>query len=125
MDEPDPLLAVAEAKMRALHSTASAADIVAATLLLADIYRTGLRYGITPADWSFVSSLGHDCLDATRHAGRRRPGLVVGPGPASRARGAATDLDDPATSRNVPRAGPSDPYGHSRYREHGDAGRSR
>jgi hypothetical protein len=38
----------------------------AATVLLADLYAAGMRPRITPEDWSWVASLGQDCIDAIK-----------------------------------------------------------
>ncbi len=72
MDQPDPMLALAQAKITGLDGGAPPDVVDAATRLLVDLYRAGMKHGVSPDDWSFVASLGNECLDATRQAVRRR-----------------------------------------------------
>lgn len=44
----------------------------AATELLADLYAASTRHGISPEDWSWVSSLGHDCIDVIKQHALQR-----------------------------------------------------
>lgn len=54
-----------------------------ATVLLADLYATGLRHGITAEHWALVASLGTEVIDAIRLRGRAmdvgRPGVALPP----------------------------------------------
>lgn len=50
-----------------------------ATVLLADLYATGLRHGITAEDWALVASLGTEVIDAIRLRDRVVDRAPLGP----------------------------------------------
>jgi hypothetical protein len=72
----EELRRIAASKTRGYGLELSPSQREAAAALLADIYATGLRHGITPEDWAAVAGLDIECLDAIRwrdRVNRSRP----------------------------------------------------
>ncbi len=67
------LLSLAARKLLETQRALAPDERQAATLLLADLYATGLRHGITPEHWAAVTSLGHETIDAVRLRDRVMP----------------------------------------------------
>jgi hypothetical protein len=64
--EPSELRELAEGKILAASGLEELGPAGrAATVLLTDLYRAGLRHGITPQDWAAVAALPTACWDAT------------------------------------------------------------
>ncbi len=60
------LLALAARNLLETQRALAPDERQSATVLLADLYATGLRHGITPEHWAAVASLGHETIDALR-----------------------------------------------------------
>lgn len=70
-DSPsEELRRIAASKVRGYGPELSPGQREAAVQLLADIYATGLRHGITPEDWAAVAGLDIECVDAIRFRDR-------------------------------------------------------
>lgn len=63
---------IAASKLRGYGHELAPGQRDAAVALLADLYATGLRHGITPEDWAAVAGLDIECLDAIRFRDRVR-----------------------------------------------------
>jgi hypothetical protein len=66
-DSPsEELRRIAASKTRGYGLKLTPGQRDSAVALLADLYATGLRHGITPEDWAAVAGLDIECLDAIR-----------------------------------------------------------
>ena len=54
------------------HRRLRPAEWEAATALLTDLYAASVRHGISPEHWSWVSSLGNDCIEAIKERQARQ-----------------------------------------------------
>jgi hypothetical protein len=69
VSDPGELQELAERKVLAASGRAELGSAGrAAAALLTDLYRAGLRHGITPQDWAAVAALPTACWDATAAA---------------------------------------------------------
>lgn len=71
-DSNEDLRRIAASKLRGYGHELAPGQRDAAVALLADLYATGLRHGITPEDWAAVAGLDIECLDAIRFRDRVR-----------------------------------------------------
>jgi hypothetical protein len=67
---PEELLALAASKIGSRHPALAGAQREAAVRLLADLYETALRHGITPQHWAAVAGLPIESVDAVRYRDR-------------------------------------------------------
>ena len=66
MSEPSEMQELAEGKIQAASGLRELGPAGrAAALLLTDLYRAGLRHGISPQDWVAMAALPTACWDAT------------------------------------------------------------
>jgi hypothetical protein len=72
----EDLRRIAASKIQGYGRELSPEQREAAVALLADLYATGLRHGVTPEDWAAVAGLDIESLDAIRwrdRVNRSRP----------------------------------------------------